>query len=325
MFIPSYATVARLVDGDTMAKKAGVCVGDAIVAVNGKGFRRFPPEFEEEEEDVSLSEEDKMLKIRVLTDVSQGDGYSALMKEIKAVKAAADPDAPLLLSLERYGWDHQSNSWERFLKARNGDVPTAMQMHQEHEKWRSSTFPIDLSNSAVQDILTSKSVSEIDIGTCGSGFPPCVYVDYAKLQSLSSSSVDSVVTSFVLMTEIILKKSDNPRNPKASQFIDLSDVSITGGMRSDILRKIYGVFEPNYPETLHRMVMYPVSRFMSKTASVLLSFVNENTSSKFVITDDIDVVCKELGWPREEVDACGGVSGFKAKHTNPSEELIVKE
>ena len=301
-----------------MAKKAGVAVGDAIVAVNGTGFRRFPVENLADEEE----KEKQDSKYRVLKDVGVGEGYSALLAKIKSVKAAADPECPLLLELERYGWDQQCNAWERFLKARNGDVPTAMQMHQTHERWRASTFPIDLTSSAVQDILTSKSVSEIDVSI--DGFPPCVYVDYAKLQSMSSSSVDSVVTSFVLMTETILKKSEDPRNPKASQFIDLSDVTITGGMRSDILRKIYGVFEPNYPETLHRMVMYPVSRFMSKTSSVLLSFVNENTASKFVVTDDIDVVCKELGWSRDEVDTCGGVSGFVAKHTKPADELIIE-
>jgi len=316
MFVPGYATILRLIDGETMAKKCGLQPSDVIVAVNGIGFRRFALAGYTPEE----GEEDKY---RVLKNVEKGEGYSALMSKIKSVKAAADPEAPLVLNLERYGWDEQPNSWERFLKARNGDVPTALQMQQAHESWRATTFPINLSDGAIQDILKTKAVSELDIGM--DGFPPCVYVDYAKLQALSYDAVDSVVTSFVLMTETILKKSSDPKKPTASQFIDLSDVSITGGMRSDILRKIYGVFEPNYPETLHRMVMYPVSRLMAKASRAVLSFVNENTAAKFVITDSIDVVCKELGWSKDEIDAAGGVSQYLAEHKRPCEKLLVDE
>ena len=319
MFVPGFATVLRLLDGDTMARRSGVQMGDVFVAVNGEGFRRFPPEVEDPS-DANLDEGEKVLKNTV---VKEGEGYAGLMGKIKAVKGAGDPEQPLVLSLERYGWDEPPNAWERFLKARNGDVPAAMAMRQKHEAWRNETFPMDLKNSAVRDILRSKSVSELDFK--GNDSIPCVYVDYAKLQALSSDSVDSVVQSFIAMTEVILKKSSDPRTPKASQFIDLSHVTITGGMRSDILRKIYGVFEPNYPETLHRMVMYPVSSIVRRTASIMLSFVNENTAAKFVITDKIDVVCKELGWPKEEVDACGGITEFVAKHCMPNEELIHDE
>ena len=49
MFSPGYAQVGRLLDGDTVALKCGVNVGDCIVAVNGQGFRRFAPDYEEKE------------------------------------------------------------------------------------------------------------------------------------------------------------------------------------------------------------------------------------------------------------------------------------
>jgi len=47
---------------------------------------------------------------------------------------------------------------------------------------------------------------------------------------------------------------------------------------------------------------------------MLLSFVNEKTQRKFVITDDLDVVCNELGWKKAEVEKCGGVTAFMHQH-----------
>mmetsp|Transcript_14616 Transcript_14616/g.22568 ORF Transcript_14616/g.22568 Transcript_14616/m.22568 type:complete len:372 (+) Transcript_14616:42-1157(+) len=323
MFVPAYATIGRLLEGETIARASGVQIDDAIVAVNGEGFRRFPAEHFDEA-DGALDETAKNFKTKVHSG-KDGEGYAALLGKIKSVKAAADAAKPLELSLERYGWDEPANAWERFLLARDGDVPKAMAMRQAHDAWKASTFPIDLTDGGVQSIMSSKAVCELDIGSEGS--PPCVYVDFGKLQALdwSADSVNSVVKSFVVMTETILAKSAGRRHPKAAQFIDLSGVSITSGFRSDILKKVYAAFEPNYPETLHRMVMYPVSKMMARTASVLLSFVNEKTSSKFVITDSIEVVCKELGWSQEEVEAAGGVNEFIEKHKLVADDLILAE
>mmetsp|Transcript_20900 Transcript_20900/g.27483 ORF Transcript_20900/g.27483 Transcript_20900/m.27483 type:complete len:374 (+) Transcript_20900:110-1231(+) len=328
MFIPGYASVGRLVDGETVARSCGVSVGDCIVAINGEGFRRFPPDFDdndldkltEEMEGVTLGADAKKLKGKVLTNKT-GENYPALLNKIKEIKKSADPENPLVIALERYGWDARVNSWGRFLAAREGNVPDAMQMIQDHESWKESTFPIDLSTVGLQDILKLKAVSEVDVAK--EDLPPTVYVNYAKLQTLEADhSPDDVVKAFVIFTEIMLATARDPRHPKASQLIDLSGVSITSGFRVDILKKIYATFEPNYPETLSKMVMYPVSKVVASTSSMLLSFVNESTQKKFVITDSIEKVCEELGWDQKEVEACGGVTEFVSKHEKAGDSLI---
>lgn len=106
--------------------------------------------------------------------------------------------------------------------------------------------------------------------------------------------------------------------------IDLSDVSITSGFRVENLKKIYSVFEPNYPETLSKMVMYPVSTMLGTTARTLLSFVNEKTQKKFVITNSLDKVCEELGWSKAEVEECGGIAQFMEKHEEQSTMMVFK-
>jgi len=333
MFTPCYAAIARLLDGDTIARKSGVQAGDCIVAVNGQGYRRFKPDYADDEledltaavEGISVSADDddeaKKNKAAVLTGKKAGEHYAAILDKIKEVKKAADAANPLVLSLERYGWDARVNSWPRFLVAREGQVPEAMMMIQEHEAWRDAKFPIDLTKKGLQDVFKAKAVAEVDVGH--EDLPPTVYVNFSALQKLEADhDPQDVVDAFIVYTELLLSRSADPRAPKASQFIDLTGVSISSGLRVDILKQVYGAFEPNYPETLQKMVMYPVSTMVKKTAGMLLSFVNENTQKKFVITDDLDVVCKELGWNKADVESCGGVTEFMHKHEKDGESLV---
>jgi hypothetical protein len=320
MFAPGFATIGRLLDGETVARKCGVQVGDAIVAVNSQGFRRFAADYKDDELD-NLSEESYAKHDGAVLRLGQGEAYRQLMQKIKAIKAAGNP--ALSLSLERHGWDAKINSWPRFLEARDRDVPAAMKMMQLHEQWRVETFPIDLTRDGVQEVLRLKAVAEIDTRQ-NSNIPPTVYVNFSKLQSMESISPDDVTKAFVIFTELMLQRSKDPCTPKTCQFIDLSGVTISSGFRVDMLKRIYKVFEPNYPETLSKMVMYPVSAMLAKTAKTLLNFVNEKTQKKFIITNSLARVCEELGWDQREVESCGGVTEFMHKHETAGSALILE-
>lgn len=347
MFSPGYASVANLIEGETLAKKAGVKVGDYIVSINGEGFRRFPPDFKEEElkdvtegidlinfaeddvhndasaaptEESDVKEKRQQLKDRVMNSKKPGETYEALLTKIRQVKSSNDE--PLLVSMERYSYDSRVHSWSRFLSARNGNVPSAMTMIQAHERWRSEYFPIDLTSEGMQRVLKAHAVSEIDVThESDEDISACVYIDFAKLQSLRSVDIEEndaltedVIRAFVVYTETLLAKSVDPRRPKTCQFVDLTGVSLKQGLHAKLLRRLYGTFEPNYPETLDKMVMYPVPKIMASAVNAMLSFVNENTRKKFIITDDLVVVCKELGWNIKEIEHCGSVNGYMKKH-----------
>jgi len=320
MFSPGFAQIGRLLEGATVARKCGVNVGDCIVAVNGSGFRRFTADFKEDELE-NISGDAHMSNDNNVVHAGQGEAYLALLSRIKSIKSMGNP--PLALSLERYGWDAKVNSWPRFLEARDGDVPKAMKMMQEHEQWATGTFPVDLTRDGVQEVLRLKAVAEIDLDNMENSIPT-VYVNFSKLQSVDSISPDDVCKAFIIFTEMMLARGKDPRNPKAHQFIDLSGVTITSGFRVDMLKKIYNIFEPNYPETLSKMVMYPVSNMLAKTARTLLNFVNEKTQRKFIITNSLAVVCDELGWDQREVESCGGVTEFMHKHEKAGLDLILE-
>ena len=239
-----------------------VLVGDCIIAVNEHGFRRFARDYMDEQvENLSPA-----VKVDLdYTVVSSGNAYQNMLAKLKAVKAA-NGDPPLILTQERYGWDARCNAWARFQKTREGAVPAAMQMYQEHEAWREKRFPIDLKQPGLQTIFKEKAVSGIDLVV--NGFPPTVYVNYGKLQQLQTAgdiTAEDVVAAFVIFTERMLAQAKDPRHPQTCQFIDLSGVSITSGFRVESLKQIYNTFEPNYPETLFKMVIYPVSSLMVRT------------------------------------------------------------
>lgn len=73
MFSPGFAQIGRLLDGDTVARKSGVNVGDCIVAVSGQGFRRFAPDYKEEELE-NLSKDTHMANDNNVMHVGQGEG-----------------------------------------------------------------------------------------------------------------------------------------------------------------------------------------------------------------------------------------------------------
>lgn len=317
-------------EGDTVARKHGVKAGDFIIAVNDYSFRRFPPKYDGKDmQDLTVHSSGDIASNNLYgetqetcTNFQQGDGYAKTLGKIKEIKCANDPHNPLILTLERYGWNSRENAWHRFLAARDGDVTLAKKMMEENEKWRKSTFPLNLKREGLQKILRSRAISEIDLDHTDR--PPTVYVDFSKLQALEEGvSSKDVVDAFVVFTELLLARSENPRIPKTCQFIDLSETYISSGFRVSILKQIYSVFEPNYPETLEKMIMYPVSSFVRRTSSVLLSFVNSKTRNKFIITDDLDVVCRELGWDKNEVEACGGVTAFMHSHEKTSDSLFL--
>jgi len=328
IFIQGYATVSRLIEGETMARKFGVKVGDCIVSVNGEGFRRFESDDINDgiddlkidalqiDDDKKKIGEDQKLESRVVKCSEVGGAYASVLSKIKDVKKAKDPNCPLHIILERNGWDSRANAWSRFLAARNSDTPLAMKMMEEHTIWKNNYFPIDLSQEGIQKVLKSNAVSEINLeNSKNNESPPTVYVDFSKIQALESGcSPKDVVDAFVVFTEKILSQASNPLSPKTSQFIDLTNTSITSGFRVDILKEVYAAFEPNYPETLHRMVMYPVSMMVKATFNMLLSFVNDQTRQKFILTDDLDLVCKELGWDKDDVQTCGGIFQYMKKH-----------
>ena len=215
------------------------------------------------------------------------------------------------------------NSWPRFLKARDDDVPAAMKMLQDHENWKTKNLPMDLTRDGLQEVFRLKAVAEIVVGE-NKDCPPAVYVNFGKLQSMESINFDDVSKAFVIFAEMMLARSKDPRTPHVNIYIDLNGVGVSSGLRTELLRKIYEVFEANYPECLGKMVMHPVSNLLATTIRQMSKFINETTQNKILITNSLTEVCDSLGWDQEEVETCGGVKEFMHKYEELGADLILE-
>jgi len=58
-----------------------------------------------------------------------------------------------------------------------------------------------------------------------------------------------------------------------------------------------------------------------KTVNLLLSFVNEETKNKFILTDDLNEVCEAIGWYKGDIESCGGLEQFVKK--NQKKDVLI--
>ena len=267
LFTPSYAVIRELDEGDTIARKNGVELGDCVVAVNGVGYRRLtapddsdfiliknPLLEENSKEQDRKNKKDKggpfnfnrkakersskkiepgPLELNRVILGKPGENYSALLTQMRNRRQGKD----FTILMERYGWDHRVHSWARFLRARNKSVPLATAMLQQHEDWRERTFPIDLGSNGIKKVFASNAISELDFTP--EIFPPSVYVNFGKLTTLYDCTPQDIVDAFVVVTETLLSRATDPRHPKTCQFIDMANIKISSSFKVAILKKIY--------------------------------------------------------------------------------------
>lgn len=233
-----------------------------------------------------------------------------------AIKSHDRKESPLVITFQRYHWSSDELAWSRFLTARDFDLDSSKAMIKQQQLWRKENLPVDRLDPGIVRVLNSGGVGSVlhppalitspdndDTSTPN----PFLYVNLASIQSLNAEMLaegnengsDLIVKAFVSLTEECLDASPNPSAPKVSQLIDLGSIGLN--FSPSILKQVYQVFESNYPETLNHFIIYPVNRFVAAGIYGVLSFINEKTRKKFIVTDRIEVVCEHLGLREDEV------------------------
>jgi len=333
--------------------------GDCIVCVNGQGYRRFPPDYPDKDlervggkHEIVESEEQAAAKETTLTGLDQRQHYRTVLKVMKESSAG---DVPLTLQLERHGWDSKAHSFERFLVANDGDVVNAMGMLERHMQWREQFFPVDLTSPSLQETIKLNAICDVCINNSDNA--PTIFINYEKLLNATTleestkkhlmlvdfaavkrwPTIDDVVTTIIMYTDLLMATAPDPTKPKICHFIDLSSLEVTMELNVQLIKAIYAAWEPHYPETLSKLVFYPVNATLAKhpvsgiyapTQSFMLKSLidhdlHSTTREKYVITDSLDVVCEELGWDREVVESAGGPSAFALQHNQSAKKFLI--
>jgi len=62
------------------------------------------------------------------------------------------------------------------------------------------------------------------------------------------------------------------------------------------------------------MTLESFSAYLGISCQCHAELCQRQHEKKFVITDDLVVVCKELGWNIKEIEQCGSVNSYMKKH-----------
>jgi hypothetical protein len=176
-FYPGYALVGGYTDDNNDGPYRNVIrPGDMIIAVNGRGFRRFAYQDGDEDEiemEIEVNNNNNTTEIGIppttTTTMTSAPipveldhavvlpgtmAYRQLLEKIKAVQLASG-DPPLTLTLIRYDWDARPFAWRRFLLAAEAvsSSSTLSSLSTSLSTTTSSTTPKKKNNNVVPEAL----------------------------------------------------------------------------------------------------------------------------------------------------------------------------
>lgn len=137
----------------------------------------------------------------------------------------------------------------RFLIARNSNVEKARLLLQDARAWRKSKIPI-YKSCCLTEYNKGKVYAH---GMDKEGHPLVVY--RAKLQNPHDRDVDEMVNMAVWWAEKIISQLPADKS-KATILIDRTDAGMANS-DMEFVRAMASVFQNNYPERLHRAIVYP--------------------------------------------------------------------
>lgn len=192
----------------------------------------------------------------------------------------------------------------------------------------------------VQEILKKQVLSECLIQE--EGYFPTLYINCVKLQTIEDCTSEDLLKVFVAFFESIIKNPVNPQCPKICHLIDLSSVSISAGLRSELLKEVYEVYEKQYPGTIYKVIIYPVPQIVadfaaelksmrptvrrdilqSSTAKSLLNSFTNDTRARTIITDELQMVCKHTGLSVKETARYGSIMNLLERHSKIGKSMI---
>lgn len=183
----------------------------------------------------------------------------------------------------------------RFLEKNNFNVEKAAQMYQAHLDWRQATLPIPF--DTVKDTLATRKFYLLEDADA---LDHPVFVYCLRRYKEAPYNIDDELRALVYLieNEVVPRMGDSFESQQWTVLLDAS------GIKSPpiyFLEQVNSVMKANYPNRLFRSIMFPVPGWLQKVISSLLSFVDDDTRSKFTFVNDIKSLEAAAMMPREEM------------------------
>jgi hypothetical protein len=161
----------------------------------------------------------------------------------------------------------------RFLKARGFDEANATAMLTKHLQWRIDTLPIK-NTEEVQESLSSRRYYYLCQDEADR---PVIYIQLQRFMK-EEYDVDAEINAYLwfIENEVIPKmKEGGPQT--CTVLIDVQGIT---SPPTAFLTKFNDIFEANYPERLHKTVIFPVPWLLQTIIKGVLLFVDKDTRKK---------------------------------------------
>jgi hypothetical protein len=126
---------------------------------------------------------------------------------------------------------------------------------------------------------------------------PVVYISFRAFLDGGAYDVDEVLDAYIYMIEqSVLPSMRDTSDGTWTVLIDVHGVNGPSSVPMSFLGKFNTVFESNYPERLHKTVIFPVPWIVQRiTTGVLRRFVDPVTRAKFAFVSEMSQLVEGSG------------------------------
>jgi hypothetical protein len=161
----------------------------------------------------------------------------------------------------------------RFLKAREFNEAKATAMLETHRQWRIDTLPI-VKTVEVQESLAKRRYYYLCQDEADR---PVIYIQFQRFMN-EEHDVDAEINAYLWLIENEVFSKMKEGGPQTCTV--LIDVQGITSPPTAFLTKFNAIFEANYPERLHKTVIFPVPWLLQTVIQGVLWFVDRDTRKK---------------------------------------------
>lgn len=192
----------------------------------------------------------------------------------------------------------------RFLVARGFDVGQAEAMVRAHLEWREKTFPIRPSQFVEDPFFKSSSVQVFGTDVGGR---PCLVVR-SGLFCPAERDLEASLAGVVYIMQSLVEAADaqgGATDGKVTVIYDRQGFSVSRNLDRQLLKAIGQVLSENYPERLHRVLIFPCGLVLRGVWRVFQFFFDPVTRAKVKMLGSQEDFAQYIA-PDQRLEAQGG-------------------
>lgn len=175
---------------------------------------------------------------------------------------------------EKFGPSHKDEDLARFLIARGGDVEKASKLYADHLTWKASRLYWPPSKATCMNELQKGKI--LSHGVDKEGHPLLIY--NSRFHFAKERDTEEMTRMVVWWCEVGIKNLPENKT-KLTLLVDRTDFS-NENADIEFIKHVGKVFQDNYPERLHRCIVFPTGLVFVGLWNIIKWFLDPVTQAK---------------------------------------------